>query len=276
MQKFGRNDPCHCGSGIKYKKCCMHKPIVESEDLAKQDWRLRAASSLAKPFISPWTGVTHPVGTAVTQSSSMSVDGTRFNFGVPSATALFLDLSKKAFKEAKIIRTQTSFFNRSSGKMPFIESNTLFDCLEQMMASVVFAYTSVESFANSAIPESHIHKEARKDGRCIEEYTKDQIERSLSLDKKLEILIQLPALNGVTNPKGTVLWERFQNLEALRDRIIHLKSADIKASKPDDPIPDTIWQELLKMPDTFQITVEVIRHYSGTHPPRWLLKFISD
>lgn len=26
-QKYhiGRNDPCHCGSGIKYKKCCMEK-----------------------------------------------------------------------------------------------------------------------------------------------------------------------------------------------------------------------------------------------------------
>ena len=21
-QKLGRNDPCHCGSGKKYKKCC--------------------------------------------------------------------------------------------------------------------------------------------------------------------------------------------------------------------------------------------------------------
>jgi tetratricopeptide (TPR) repeat protein len=25
MQKLGRNDPCHCGSGKKYKKCCLSK-----------------------------------------------------------------------------------------------------------------------------------------------------------------------------------------------------------------------------------------------------------
>ncbi|BBH22132.1 hypothetical protein Back11_34770 [Paenibacillus baekrokdamisoli] len=25
MQKLGRNDPCHCGSGLKYKKCCLDK-----------------------------------------------------------------------------------------------------------------------------------------------------------------------------------------------------------------------------------------------------------
>lgn len=23
MAKIGRNDPCHCGSGLKYKRCCL-------------------------------------------------------------------------------------------------------------------------------------------------------------------------------------------------------------------------------------------------------------
>ncbi|MFV9616392.1 MAG: SEC-C metal-binding domain-containing protein, partial [Gammaproteobacteria bacterium] len=28
--KIGRNDPCHCGSGKKYKKCCLSKePITQ-------------------------------------------------------------------------------------------------------------------------------------------------------------------------------------------------------------------------------------------------------
>jgi hypothetical protein len=31
--KLGRNDPCHCGSGNKYKKCCAAKD--EAELLAK-------------------------------------------------------------------------------------------------------------------------------------------------------------------------------------------------------------------------------------------------
>jgi methionyl aminopeptidase len=29
--KYGRNDPCPCGSGVKYKKCCMLKPGGEPE-----------------------------------------------------------------------------------------------------------------------------------------------------------------------------------------------------------------------------------------------------
>lgn len=40
--KIGRNDPCPCGSGKKYKKCCMNKPkspvdLVESEQ-EKRKW----------------------------------------------------------------------------------------------------------------------------------------------------------------------------------------------------------------------------------------------
>ena len=31
--KAGRNDPCPCGSGLKYKKCCLGKSIPEPENL---------------------------------------------------------------------------------------------------------------------------------------------------------------------------------------------------------------------------------------------------
>ncbi|MET0342366.1 MAG: SEC-C metal-binding domain-containing protein [Polyangiales bacterium] len=35
--KIGRNDPCHCGSGQKYKKCCSAKDdAARSAELAAQ------------------------------------------------------------------------------------------------------------------------------------------------------------------------------------------------------------------------------------------------
>lgn len=35
MEKtVGRNDPCPCGSGKKYKNCCMHKPKVDKRSRA--------------------------------------------------------------------------------------------------------------------------------------------------------------------------------------------------------------------------------------------------
>jgi hypothetical protein len=35
--KLGRNDPCLCGSGKKYKKCCLNNQMIESENLLKQE-----------------------------------------------------------------------------------------------------------------------------------------------------------------------------------------------------------------------------------------------
>lgn len=29
-RKLGRNEPCHCGSGTKYKKCCLDKDLNET------------------------------------------------------------------------------------------------------------------------------------------------------------------------------------------------------------------------------------------------------
>lgn len=32
MKKIGRNDPCPCGSGKKYKKCCLDKKVQETSE----------------------------------------------------------------------------------------------------------------------------------------------------------------------------------------------------------------------------------------------------
>jgi hypothetical protein len=50
MAKPGRNDPCPCGSGNKYKKCCLAKEeAVAREQLAKAEARRveRAAETTA-------------------------------------------------------------------------------------------------------------------------------------------------------------------------------------------------------------------------------------
>ncbi len=35
-KKIGRNDPCYCGSGKKYKQC--HMKIEQAEAKEKRDW----------------------------------------------------------------------------------------------------------------------------------------------------------------------------------------------------------------------------------------------
>jgi hypothetical protein len=40
----GRNDPCHCGSGKKYKRCCLAK-----DQTAEREARTDAATEAAPP-----------------------------------------------------------------------------------------------------------------------------------------------------------------------------------------------------------------------------------
>lgn len=37
MAKTGRNDPCHCGSGKKYKRCCLEKDSSAASALAQAE-----------------------------------------------------------------------------------------------------------------------------------------------------------------------------------------------------------------------------------------------
>ncbi len=50
MAKTGRNDPCPCGSGKKYKVCCLHKD--EAAALKAAEARQTAATERARAFFS--------------------------------------------------------------------------------------------------------------------------------------------------------------------------------------------------------------------------------
>jgi tetratricopeptide (TPR) repeat protein len=42
MATPGRNDPCHCGSGKKYKKCCLPKEEAAEREVIAKDQAARA------------------------------------------------------------------------------------------------------------------------------------------------------------------------------------------------------------------------------------------
>ncbi len=57
--KLGRNDPCHCGSGRKYKACCLDKDqAAEREALAKAAAEAPPAAS-EPPQVPPGTAPKH-------------------------------------------------------------------------------------------------------------------------------------------------------------------------------------------------------------------------
>src|SRR3974377_713073 len=48
MAKVGRNDPCHCGSGKKYKKCCQPKEQAAEGEVIAKDQAARAEREAAR------------------------------------------------------------------------------------------------------------------------------------------------------------------------------------------------------------------------------------
>jgi tetratricopeptide (TPR) repeat protein len=47
MAKPGRNDPCHCGSGKKYKKCCQPKEQAAEREVIAKDQAAREERAAA-------------------------------------------------------------------------------------------------------------------------------------------------------------------------------------------------------------------------------------
>lgn len=95
--KIGRNDPCHCGSGQKYKKCHLAKDdAAKSAELAaaaaaaaaaakaKADAEAEEADEAEKEGGSPAAAVDRPVA-----ASAKDVAGTRPRTPAPTQAPAF-------------------------------------------------------------------------------------------------------------------------------------------------------------------------------------------
>jgi hypothetical protein len=49
MSKLGRNDPCPCGSGKKYKQCCLAKDEAKEREARTKAAEEAAAAAPAEP-----------------------------------------------------------------------------------------------------------------------------------------------------------------------------------------------------------------------------------
>ena len=253
-------------------------PIDEHPNIQKEDWRLQAITTLAKEWTSPWTGTKHDKGAAVTAISTIKFGNKILLLKLPNVTALFLDFSYKLWIDTQNeIENEGNFLKFSSKYIPNnnvypASDDKVFNFIEKRMASIVFAYSALESFANENIPDNYIFQKQRDDDKCVEKYHKKQIERFLNLDLKLSEI--LPNIMNVTNPKGTNVWNRYKNLQQIRDSIIHMKSKDRKSSGPEE---ESIWNNLLEKsnPNFAFEAKEIIGYYlpDETKQPRWFRKF---
>jgi hypothetical protein len=251
----------------------------EHQDIDSRDWRLQAITTLAEDFRSPWTGTLHKAGSVVELVGFVQYDK-RHQLAlipVPNAPAIYLSLARKAADLG------ADFVNQGFSKYlaPLPDGNRrfsldaeadLFDALENMIACIVFSYTAIEAFANQTIPDDFQFEQERSDGRCRETYSKEQIERFISLDTKLDTI--LPGICSVPSPKDTGAWHNYVWLKRLRDRLIHLKSSDCKNSAPENA-EDYVWTWLLsnKVLKAPKFAVAIIEHYHPDKKPRWIRKF---
>lgn len=246
--------------------------MKEINDINKRDWRLQAITTLSKDWKSPFTGKVHKKGMIVENVNYIKILKKSLIMPIPNPTALFINLSHSSYLKAiKFLK----FFSEED----FIEldlrqkEESFFNGLENLMASVIFAYCSLESFANEIIPDNYEFKLFREDNKCTELYNKEQIERNLLLKIKLGEI--LPDVTGIEIPKDKSLWDKFIELERIRNDIIHMKSRDRKGVDKDtmEISLEYIWNRLLNdgnIKDYSKISLEIITLFHNKKKPRWL------
>ncbi len=194
----------------------------------------------------------------VSASTITHVGEKKVVFPVPSHAALCLNLANQAHKRAEDLWNSDIFATTSYGAA--VEDNlpVLFDFFEQVILNVVFSHTALEAFCNGAIPDDFVFARTRQDKKCEESYTKEQIERHLSLDTKLAEV--LPEVTGTAFQKGTSLWTDYAGLREIRDRIIHVKSADMGTEIGEGR---SIWADLIKRGkiDSSLVAHKIIKHF---------------
>lgn len=94
MSTLSRNDLCHCGSGKKYKNCCMNKDKAQ-EVLAQQKYDVRREirpNTTPYQFWKTWSAANSKQ--AFSLVSDMTVAGSELNEALKSAEGSFVKVQK--------------------------------------------------------------------------------------------------------------------------------------------------------------------------------------
>ena len=251
--------------------------ILDDEDQTIiRDWRIQCTTSTTVKSQSHGEEI-HKSGVQHINMTVIKYPGKKnyLTIPIPNPSAIYLSLAYQAklkagkfiFKLGKRLPDDSEFNTFPNEKITY-----LFDGVEQLISCIIFSYTAIEAFANESIPDNYHFEQLRKDKKCKEIYSKDQIERYIKLDTKLDEI--LPVIYSLASPKGLKLWNNFIKLEGLRDKFIHLKKTDWEYISLDKGTINNIWikllsEEALKTPF---YALELIRYYHQKNEPRWLRK----
>ncbi|MBN2394932.1 MAG: hypothetical protein JXC36_00530, partial [Candidatus Atribacteria bacterium] len=184
----------------------MKNTDIDIEDL---DWRIRACSSLTKPFLDPQTETIHPIGTIIKVIKIIKYKDNIQHITLPNPAAMYLSLAIKLGNQGYDF-IKNNFLKKNEildQKEDNIFNTKLFDAFEKLIASVIFSYSAIEAFVNYEIPEDYIFRIDRKDKRCQEIYNHDQIERFINLEMKLKIV--LPEILQIRSKIPNKIWQDY-------------------------------------------------------------------
>ena len=231
------------------------------------DWRMHDVGFLSEDFKLPGTDQIAAKGSQITfRSITQLTKNKQLSIALPNATALCLSSSKRNWKEAQEIRKKSNIDKSIKEEVSFCTTTESFDYIERVMESIVMAFTALEAFVNENIPDDYEYQTHRKSKIILEVLDKKAIERWLSLDEKLSIV--LPEAKSIDSPKGSKCWQGYRELKTARDRIIHMKKEDRRSSGPDIP---TLWHKLFKINSPYIQAKEVIDYFvkKTEVQPRW-------
>lgn len=193
-------------------------------------------------------------------------------FLAPSAVAIALSIAAKTSQKADQMRA--SFFTAPvpspDGTIQLLTSKAtdeLFDYFELCFTATIFAFQAIEAYCNFKIAYTLQEQITLKRRKSEEVMGREQIE-PLPTEEKLDMV--LPKLLRRASPKGTATWERFRELESVRDATVHMKSHhQWGPSQSFDDSPYAVY--LRESPTTLVVrAIEVIRYFSGPHEMVWL------
>lgn len=228
---------------------------------SEYDWRLQAVATLTSNGKGP-LGHKFKKGHAVVLVHPVKIDNKMTSITTPHPTAIFLNLSNSSYNQSIKLFNFKKLINKD------LEEKIYLDSLEHYIASIIFAFTSIEVFSNYSIPDTFEFKKIRDDNKCIEVFNKDRIEKYISLDLKISEI--LPIIYDVSSFKGTSLWEQYLDLKKIRDKLIHLKTIDTK-NTPDNPF-NHLWNDLINNGELLNYSKKakrIIKYFLKNKKHRW-------
>lgn len=153
----------------------------------------------------------------------------------------------------------------------FRDDKESFDALELIATSIISAFTAIEAFINDSIPEDHEYWHNKKSELILEKSDKREIERFISIEKKLNVI--LPEIFCVEPPKGkSPVWVSYKKLKECRDGLIHAKSHETRSA---DTGKTNLWDKLFKIQSPHLLAKDVFDWYLKDKEklPQWYTRF---